>query len=53
MELPSHPETDDAEELKAPETKNWGTVAVFVVIGLVLAVVVIVHLTGVVGGSRS
>lgn len=50
MELPSHPDADDAEGEAGgePAAKGWSTVALVVVIGLVLLVVVL-HLTGVVG----
>lgn len=49
MDLPSHPEADDSEAGTGPAAKNWGTVLVVVAVGLVLAAVVILHLTGVVG----
>lgn len=50
MELPTHPES--AEEHSPPRQErpvDWTTVAVVAVIGGLLAVMVILHLTGVVG----
>lgn len=50
MELPSHPETDDTDpDQKHATTVSWGTVLVVAVVAILLAVIVILHLTGVVG----
>jgi hypothetical protein len=46
MELPSHPEADD--QAPAPSSRT-GTIVVLVVVGALIAVMVILHLTGVVG----
>ncbi|MGH9244303.1 MAG: hypothetical protein ACRD29_08290 [Acidimicrobiales bacterium] len=50
MDLPSHPEADDtgAEREPAP-TVRWGTVVVVAVVAALLAVIVILHITGLVG----
>jgi len=50
MELPPHPETDEAPALHDPAAGfNWAFVAVVAVIGVLMALMVILHLTGVVG----
>jgi hypothetical protein len=46
MELPSHPEADHGEP--APSSRA-GTIVVVVVVAALIAVMVILHLTGVVG----
>ena len=47
MELPSHPERDDDQE--SATAINWVTVLVVTVVFALVAVLVILHLTGVVG----
>ena len=50
MELPSHPEADDSGSGREPATKvSWATLLVFGVIGAALILIVLLHLTGVVG----
>lgn len=49
MELPSHPDSDDTTPYRQPSRTSRATVAVFVVIGVLFAVLVILHLAGVVG----
>ena len=50
MDLPSHPEADDTTPDRAPaKTISWATVLVITVVAGLLAVIVILHLTGVVG----
>ena len=48
MELPSYPEADHEEP--APSGRA-ATIAVVVVVGALIAVMVILHLTGIVGPS--
>lgn len=48
MELPSHPESEEERDQKAP-TGNRGVRIFIVVIVALLAAIVILHLTGVVG----
>lgn len=48
MELPSHPESEEERDQKGP-TGNWGVRIFIVVIVALLAAMVILHLTGVVG----
>ena len=49
MELPSHPESDDAAGVREPTGRSWASrVVIAALVGLVL-LVVILHLTGVVG----
>jgi len=47
MELPPHPERDDDQE--SATTVNWTTVGVVTVAFALVALLVILHLTGVVG----
>jgi uncharacterized RDD family membrane protein YckC len=50
MELPAHPESEDTASREERSTgTSWATVAVFVIISVLFAVIVILHLTGVVG----
>lgn len=50
MELPSHPETDDTgPDQKPATTVSWVSKLVIAVVAILLAVIVILHLTGVVG----
>jgi len=50
MELPSHPESEDTTPYQKPATTGSRvTVVVFVIIGVLFAVILILHLTGVVG----
>lgn len=50
MEVPSHPEADDTTPERVPtNTVSWATVLVIAVAACLLAVIVILHLTGVVG----
>jgi hypothetical protein len=46
MELPTHPERDDQESATAI---NWTTVAVIAIVFALVAALVILHLTGIVG----
>ena len=53
MELPSHPDADDSAAGQEPASKaNWGTRIVVGAIVALLLLVVILHLTGVVGPAR-
>jgi hypothetical protein len=47
MELPTHPERDDDQE--SATAVNWTTVLIVTVVFALVAVLVILHLTGVVG----
>jgi hypothetical protein len=47
MELPSHPERDDDQE--SATAVNWTTVLVVTVVVGLVALLVILHLSGVVG----
>jgi hypothetical protein len=47
MELPTHPEQDDDQE--SATSIGWGTVLVVSVVFALVAVLVILHLTGIVG----
>ena len=49
MELPSHPESEDTTPYRQPPRTSRATIAVFVVGGVLFVVLVILHLTGVVG----
>lgn len=50
MQLPSHPEADDSTPDQTPATTaRWGTVVVVALLVALLALFVILHLTGVVG----
>lgn len=50
MELPEHPETDDTGPDQDPATtRSWGVVLGVAIVAVLLAVIVILHLTGVVG----
>jgi hypothetical protein len=50
MELPAHPESDDTTPHKQPAaTTSRAAVLVFVIIGVLFALMMILHLTGVVG----
>ncbi len=50
MELPSHPDTDDSAPDQTPATTiSWRTMLGIAVVAIVVAVIVILHLTGVVG----
>jgi hypothetical protein len=48
MELPNHPQRDDDDQEPATAT-NWVTVLAVTVVFAVVAILVILHLTGVVG----
>ncbi|HEV8298641.1 MAG TPA: hypothetical protein VGQ20_15145 [Acidimicrobiales bacterium] len=50
MELPSHPEADDVSGQKRAKV-NWATLLVFGVLGVLLILMLILHLTGAVGPS--
>lgn len=54
MELPTHPESDDTTPYRSrPTTGSRATIVVFGVIGVMIALMVLLHLTGVVGpGAR-
>jgi hypothetical protein len=47
MELPTHPEHDDDEE--SATSVNWTTVVVFAVVFALVAALLILHLSGIVG----
>jgi hypothetical protein len=47
MELPTHPERDDDQE--SATAVNWTTVLIVTVVFALVAALVILHLTGVVG----
>ena len=47
MELPSHPERDDDQE--SATSIDWATVLIVSIVLALIATVVILHLTGVVG----
>jgi hypothetical protein len=47
MELPPHPERLDEQE--SATSTNWATVLVVTIVVVLLAAMVILHLTGVVG----
>jgi hypothetical protein len=47
MELPAHPEQDD--DPGPASTTNWATALVIAVVVALLAALVILHLTGIVG----
>ena len=47
MELPAHPEQDDDRE--SATTINWATVLVITIVVALVAVLVVLHLTGIVG----
>lgn len=47
MELPQHPERDDDQE--SATTTNWATVLIVSIVFALVATVVILHLTGIVG----
>ncbi|MGH8775447.1 MAG: hypothetical protein ACRDWI_09830 [Jiangellaceae bacterium] len=48
--LPSHPEADESFDAAGRDTGvNWATVVVFALIGALVVVILILHLTGVVG----
>lgn len=50
MELPSHPDDDDTVgDQGRPTDRNWASVVIVVVGGVLVALLVILHLTGVVG----
>ena len=48
MELPSHPESDRPDASR-PVEKNWAGIVVVGVVGALVVVVIVLHLTGVVG----
>ena len=47
MELPAHPEQDDDQE--SATTINWATALVVTIVLALVAVLVILHLTGILG----
>lgn len=49
LDLPSHPEADGERPDPGSTTTSWSTVLGFVVVGVVVVVMAILHLTGVVG----
>lgn len=50
MDLPTHPDQHDETQADHPTSKtNWAVVAVFAIGGALLALVILLHLTGVVG----
>lgn len=51
MDLPSHPEADDQEPAKP--SSDWGVRLVFAAVAAVIVLIVILHLTGVVGPAAN
>jgi hypothetical protein len=50
MDLPSHPEADDTgADQEHATTRSWGGVVVFAIVVALIVVILILHLTGVVG----
>lgn len=50
MELPSHPERSDTTPEPQPNSsRDWAGIVVVVVLGAFLLLIVLLHLTGVVG----
>jgi hypothetical protein len=47
MEVPAHPEHDDEQE--SATTTSWATVLVVTIVFALVATLVILHLTGIVG----
>jgi hypothetical protein len=47
MELPTHPEQDDDQQ--APTSINWASVVAVTVVFALVATLLILHLTGIVG----
>ncbi len=47
MELPTHPQQDDDQQ--PPTTINWATVFAVTIVTALVATLVILHLTGIVG----
>ena len=54
MDLPSHPEADDAADVPAERTTvSWGARILVGAVIAVVAVIILLHLTGVVGPGAS
>ena len=50
MDLPSHPDTDDSADAPVPtERANWPARVVVGLVVALVALVIVLHLTGVVG----
>lgn len=49
MHMPRHPDGDD--QLPAREAPPWGRIAVVTAMALIVLAVVVLHLTGVIGGK--
>ena len=49
MDLPSHPDAGETDAPAPATTASWRTRIVVGLIGLVVALVIVLHLTGVVG----
>jgi hypothetical protein len=50
MDLPSHPDTDDSANSPAPAARaNWPARVLVALIVALVALVIVLHLTGVVG----
>jgi hypothetical protein len=49
MDLPSHPDTDDTDAPPPATGANWPVRALVGLIGLIVAVIILLHITGVVG----
>jgi hypothetical protein len=51
MDLPTHPESDDSDPDQAPPggTTSWATRLAIAVLITAVAVIILLHLTGVVG----
>jgi hypothetical protein len=55
MDLPTHPESDDSDPDRAPSgaTTSWATRVAIAVLIAAVAVIVLLHLTGVVGPASN
>jgi hypothetical protein len=49
MDLPSHPDADDTNARPSATGANWRVRVLVGLIGLMVALVIVLHLTGVVG----
>ena len=50
MELPTHPEADEPSPRRQPSTNTrWATIVIVGVISVLVILILVLHLTGVVG----
>jgi hypothetical protein len=49
MELPSHPDADEPATPRSETKTSWATIIVLGILGALFVVVIVLHLTGVVG----